>query len=365
MKIGILTYHRAHNYGAMLQAYALLTYLRSNGHDAEIIDYWPESHRVQYALIKPIVGNGIIPKIKCIIANTVTFFRRYVRIRKFEKFCHTYLNIGSTIQYPNPNALTDLKYDFVIVGSDQIWRNHESNGKYIGFDPVYFGQNIPKSIRCISYAASMGVIQLSNDDKNRLKNYLNRFCRILVRENSLKKVINDFGFDAQVVVDPTLLLSKADWNQMLPQQRFRKTKYVLYYELMKSEDALLFAKHKADELGCKLLIMDAIIPLMPRRGHISYASPIEFLHAIRDAEFVIATSFHGTAFSVIFEKQFITIGLKNNADRVQTLLHQLDIVEHYQEYPQNVMDIDYAQVKSRFSKLVANSMHLLLTSICK
>ena len=364
MKIGILTYHRAHNYGAMLQAYALLSYLRNNGHDVEIIDYWPDVHRVQYALIKPIVGNCILSKIKCIIATTITFIRRYMRIRKFEKFSQKYLNLNSIIQYPMPDW-GDLQYDCVIVGSDQIWRNHESDGKHIGFDPVYFCQHIPKNIRCISYAASMGIIQLNKEDKDVLKNYLNRFSRILVRENSLKEAIDELGFDSAIVVDPTLLLSKDEWNKFLPNKRFHTTKYVLYYELVKSKEALVFAKHKAEELGCKLLIMDATIPLIPQRRHISYASPIEFLHAIRDAEFVIATSFHGTAFSVIFEKQFITIGLKKNADRVQTMLHQLDIEEHYQEYPQNVMDIDYAQVRIRFSKLVANSMHLLLTSIYK
>lgn len=364
MKIGILTYHRAHNYGAMLQAYALLSYLRNNGHDVEIIDYWPNMHRVQYALIKPIVGNSIISKIKCIIATTITFIRRYMRICKFEKFSQKYLNINSTIQYPMPDW-GYLQYDCVIVGSDQIWRNHESDGKHIGFDPVYFCQHIPKNIRCISYAASMGIIQLNKEDKDVLKNYLNRFSRILVRENSLKEAIDELGFESAIVVDPTLLLSQDEWNKFLPNKRFHTTKYVLYYELVKSKEALVFAKHKAEELGCKLLIMDATIPLIPQRRHISYASPIEFLHAIRDAEFVIATSFHGTAFSVIFEKQFITIGLKKNADRVQTMLHQLDIEEHYQEHPQNVMDIDYAQVKIRFSKLVANSMHLLLTSICK
>ena len=103
MKIGILTYHRAHNYGAMLQAYALLSYLRNNGHDVEIIDYWPDMHRVQYALIKPIVGNGIISKTKCIIATTITFIRRYMRIRKFEKFSQKYLNLNSIIQYPMPD----------------------------------------------------------------------------------------------------------------------------------------------------------------------------------------------------------------------------------------------------------------------
>lgn len=364
MRIGVLTYHRAHNYGAMLQAYALLSFLRNHGYHAELIDYWPITHKNQYALIKPIVGNCILSKIKCIIATTITFIRRYMRICKFEKFSQKYLNINSTIQYPMPDW-GYLQYDCVIVGSDQIWRNHESDGKHIGFDPVYFCQHIPKNIRCISYAASMGIIQLNKEDKDILKNYLNRFSRILVRENSLKEAIDELGFDSAIVVDPTLLLSKDEWNKFLPNKRFHTTKYVLYYELVKSKEALVFAKHKAEELGCKLLIMDATIPLMPQRRHISYASPIEFLHAIRDAEFVIATSFHGTAFSVIFEKQFITIGLNKNADRVQTMLHQLDIEEHYQEHPQNVMDIDYAQVKIRFSKLVANSMHLLLTSICK
>lgn len=364
MRIGVLTYHRAHNYGAMLQAYALLSFLRNHGYHAELIDYWPITHKNQYALIKPIVGNCILSKIKCIIATTITFIRRYMRICKFEKFSQKYLNINSTIQYPMPDW-GYLQYDCVIVGSDQIWRNHESDGKHIGFDPVYFCQHIPKNIRCISYAASMGIIQLNKEDKDILKNYLNRFSRILVRENSLKEAIDELGFDSAIVVDPTLLLSKDEWNKFLPNKRFHTTKYVLYYELVKSKEALVFAKHKAEELGCKLLIMDATIPLMPQRRHISYASPIEFLHAIRDAEFVIATSFHGTAFSVIFEKQFITIGLNKNADRVQTMLHQLDIEEHYQKHPQNVMDIDYAQVKIRFSKLVANSMHLLLTSICK
>ena len=120
MKIGILTYHRAHNYGAMLQAYALLSYLRNNGHDVEIIDYWPDVHRVQYALIKPIVGNCILSKIKCIIATTITFIRRYMRIRKFEKFSQKYLNINSTIQYPMPDW-GYLQYDCVIVGSETYW----------------------------------------------------------------------------------------------------------------------------------------------------------------------------------------------------------------------------------------------------
>lgn len=362
MKIGILTYHRAHNYGAMLQAYALLSYLRNNGHDVEIIDYWPDMHRVQYALIKPIVGNSIISKTKCIIATTITFIRRYMRIRKFEKFSQKYLNLNSIIQYPMPDW-GYLQYDCVIVGSDQIWRNHESDGKHIGFDPVYFCQNIPKNIRCISYAASMGIIQLNKEDKDILKNYLNRFSRILVRENSLKEAIDELGFDSAIVVDPTLLHTKEQWNLSLPKERFCSTRYVLYYELMPSKEAMRFAQEKAHSMGCKLLVMDARIPIIPKLGHISYASPIEFMHAIRDAEYVIATSFHGTAFSIIFEKQFLTIGLKNNADRVITLLSHLGILEHYQENPVDCNDIDYCEIKTRYNNLVTDSQQKLLTAI--
>lgn len=362
MKIGILTYHRAHNYGAMLQAYALLSYLRNNGHDVEIIDYWPNSHRVQYALIKPIVGNGILSKIKCIIANAITFIRRYIRIRKFEKFSQKYLNINSTIQYPMPDW-GYLQYDCVIVGSDQIWRNIDSTGKYIGFDSTYFCQNIRPTTRCISYAASMGIIQLSENDKVTLKQYLKRFSTILVRENTLNELVHSLGYQAQVVLDPTLLLTKEQWNLSLPKERFCSTRYVLYYELMPSKEAMRFAQEKAHSMDCKLLVMDARIPIIPKLGHISYASPIEFMHAIRDAEYVIATSFHGTAFAIIFEKQFLTIGLKNNADRVITLLSHLGILEHYQENPVDCNDIDYCEIKTRYNNLVTDSQQKLLTAI--
>lgn len=327
MKIGILTYHRAHNYGAMLQAYALLSCLRNNGHDVEIIDYWPDAHRLQYALIKPIVGNGILSKIKCIIANAITFIRRYIRIRKFENFSHKYLNIGSVIQYTNPNNQINDQYDCVIVGSDQIWRNKESNGKHIEFDAVYFGQNIPKNIRCISYAASMGIIDLTEHDI------------------------------------ATLLLTQEAWGALLPTSPYRKKQYVLYYELIPSPSALAFAQEQANAMQCDLLVMDAVIHTIPRFGHISTASPIEFLHAIRDAKYIVATSFHGTAFSIIFEKQFITIGLHTNADRVKTLLKHLHIEDHYHPTPTMAPTIDYAIINPFLADMRKQSLQLLTSAI--
>ena len=86
MKIGILTYHRAHNYGAMLQAYALRTFLREQGHQVEFVDYWPKSHQKQYVLIKPIRGAGFINQAINLISDCLTIIRRYIRMQKFNKF---------------------------------------------------------------------------------------------------------------------------------------------------------------------------------------------------------------------------------------------------------------------------------------
>ncbi len=365
MKIGILTYHRAHNYGAMLQAYALRAFLRSQGYTADFIDYWPDSHNQQYALFKPIVGDTLIRKVKNLIVSILTLFRRHRRIKQFQSFVESYLNLSSAIQYTSDCPKISEQYDCVVVGSDQIWRNHITDTQYIGFDPVYFCQNFSTDTFCISYAASMGIIQMTEQEHATLEKYLQAFDTLLVRESKLKELVEQLGMSAQIVVDPTLLLSKEQWNQLLPTTRYHRDKYVLYYELMPSQAALTFAQKKAETLGCRLLIMDASIHTFSQKGHIENASPIDFLHAIRDAEYVIATSFHGTAFSIIFEKQFLTLGLNKNADRVLTLLKHLDILEHYQNDPKIVADIDYKQLSESYNQLILQSKKLLLNAIEK
>lgn len=365
MKIGILTYHRAHNYGAMLQAYALRAFLRSQGYTADFIDYWPDSHNQQYALFKPIVGDTLIRKVKNLIVSILTLFRRHRRIKQFQNFTESYLNLSSKIQYTSDCPNISEQYDCVVVGSDQIWRNHITDTQYIGFDPVYFCQNFSKDTYCISYAASMGIIRMTSQEYATLKTYLQAFDSILVRENKLKELVEELGIPAKTVVDPTLLLSKEQWNELLPKSRYRREKYVLYYELLPSPKALVFAQKKAEAIGCKLLIMDASIHTFPQKGHIEDASPINFLHAIRDAEFVIATSFHGTAFSIIFEKQFLTLGLNKNADRVLTLLGHLDILEHYQNEPKTVANINYKQLSESYNQLILQSKQALLSAIDK
>ena len=359
MNIGILTFHRAHNYGAMLQAYALRTVLQNAGHQVEFVDYWPHSHQTHYQLIKPIRGKDLIAKIKNIIFDTLTFTRRFKRINQFERFAKYYLGVPKQVKYPQDQPKISDTYDLVVVGSDQIWRNHIIAQHYIGFDSVYFCQNFTTKMKCITYAASMGIINLTSAERSDFTRYLQTFNTLLVRENKLRDLIDECGYQAKVVLDPTLLLSKKQWNKLLPSTRFQQRKYVLFYNLLTSEEALMYAKQKAQTMNCELLILDSAIQLLPQKGHISYASPIDFIHAIRDAEYVIATSFHGTVFSIIFEKQFQTTGLGKNADRVVTLLNSLGISERYSESAEVTSAINYLDVIPRLSELRNASLNAL------
>ncbi|MGN0235334.1 MAG: polysaccharide pyruvyl transferase family protein [Paludibacteraceae bacterium] len=346
----------------MLQAYALQHFLQSKGHQVEFIDYWPKEHAAEYSLFRPLRGT-FAQMFLTIITSGLTFWRRRARIHQFQRFMADYLCLPEKAKYSNHASVINEPYDCVVVGSDQIWRNQSSVGKYYGFDPTFFCQTLSYPTRCISYAASMGVIQMDEQDRQLFNKYLSAFQTILVREQSLCNLVESLGYQVSVVIDPTLLFTKEQWNALLPQTRFRKKKYVLYYQLMDSKEALLFAKQQAKQRDCQLFIMDARISCIQRPHHISFASPIEFMQAIRDAEFVIPTSFHGTAFSIIFEKQFIATGLQKNADRVQTLLQSVDIQDHYHDTPVLPPTIDYAQVTPKLAQLRADSQNLLLHAI--
>ena len=348
MKIGILTYHRAHNYGAMLQAYALRTYLQAQGHEVEFIDYWPTGHAKEYNWLRSIKGHTQRERCVYLLYLVLTAIRRAFRIHKFEKFRELYLQLPSQPRYTQYGATINESYDLVIVGSDQIWRNHCTTLEHIGFDPVYFCQTLNHPAHCATYAASMGVIRMSDSEEKQLKQYLSCFSSLSVREKTLLQKLAELGFESTLVCDPTLLLSKEQWNTLLPKKRFRNAPYVLYYEMTQSGVSRQYAQIVAKEHHCELLIISATLHTMWRSNELTNIGPIELIHAIRDAEFVVSTSFHGTAFSVIFEKQFISMGARNNSDRIQTLLTQINIPDHYTTIPPvayTPIDIDAAHKK--------------------
>lgn len=370
MKIGILTYHRAHNYGAVLQAYALRTFLQKQGHDVEFVDYWPDSHEEKYKTFSFDTFNPLsfIQKGKYIISFLLSYRRRRKRRKKFLSFMQNQLGLTKNPQYTQENSLIKERYDLIVYGSDQIWRNHIVD-KRDKFDPMYFGENLPASQKIISYAVSMGVIDANEEDRAFLQKALSQYSTILVREKNLSKLVSNLGYENKVVLDPVFLLEKIEWEKMVVNVPKRDYKYILYYQLVFSQEGLELAKKLQAKLNCELIILTGtVIPLNFTKNTKQTASPIEFLSLIKDAEYVITTSFHGTAFSIVFEKQFYSINLEKISGRVQTLLSQMDIsdrcVKSILDFEQ-IKLIDYQSINQKKEAIINESKKELYNALIK
>ena len=210
MKIGILTYHRAENYGALLQAYAMKTYLRGLGHDVSFVDYWPKYHSDYFRLFPwhQLYNCSYLGKIILGVKLILWAIPRYIRKKKFQTFMQEKLNLPIIPQYTDADSQTD-NYDVVVYGSDQIWRKQNLAG--VGFDDWYFGSDNVISNKKVVYAGSMGTIDVSHQDNEYVQKMMKNFCSISVREKDLQTYLAGLGVTASLVIDPVFLLSKEQY----------------------------------------------------------------------------------------------------------------------------------------------------------
>lgn len=322
MKVGILTYHRSHNYGALLQAVALRHVLVQMGHEVYFVDYWPEYHRNMYSVVnRSILKQLNFPrKIKFLIHTFLKFPNIWKRRAKFLRFIS---------QYIQPYCVDPSEhFEMIVCGSDQIWRKQPALG--FRFNPTYFGAGRTNADKYCSYAASMGIIDLNSEDKANLKKWLSGFIYISVRENNLKEALQEIGLrDVHQVLDPTLLLDKEKWTALFPDcnRRIIKGRYVLFYDLMPNSFNLRAIEEFSRQRNLKLIILKGGADrIMNKENEITDADPIEMMSLIKNAEFVFTSSFHGLVFSIIFNRQFIT-SFAHNADRAKSLLGSLGLEE--------------------------------------
>ncbi len=346
MKVGIVTYFRAHNYGALLQAIATRVFLQNLGHDVFYIDYWPEYHSEMYKVFSKdkIRSYGFRGKISYLCSQLKNYSRINKRRNAFEDFIEQYINV-----YSLPTS--DI-FDVIIYGSDQIWRKQKGFGE--AYNPVYFGKNSFHSPLHISYAASMGLMPTSNNDKEILKTLLRSLDAISVREDDLLELVHSLGYDAEKHVDPTLLLSAKEWDDVFPVKAKSQKPYVLFYDLNKGTFDLDTIKNYANAQGLELKMIVGSVKYREENNIYPYASPIEFIDLIRGAEFVFTSSFHGMAFSIIYNKQFFT-SFPKNSNRAATILKSLGISERLLAPMSSIPlinKIDYSKVNLALSELV-------------
>lgn len=355
MKVGILTYHRSHNYGALLQAIALRYQLVKMGHEAYFIDYWPKYHQQMYAVfsIKWAMLSGLKKGTKYVCDCIRYHKKKKQRVKRAFAFIAQYIE-------PYCKSYQSMEhYDVIIYGSDQIWRKQD--GLNHCFNPVYFGDNILQADKHVSYAASMGKISINEKDKKALTNWLSKFHKISVRESDLQETLTKLGIQSEVVLDPTILLSNEEWDILLPQKNVSKEKYIVYYRLQKN----VFDEHAiqrfADIRGCKFIIIDGSVS-SSQPNVISTINATDFLSLIRNAEYVFTSSYHGLIFSLIFKKQFFA-SFRSNAGRAKTILENLGLMDRMvpagvQNFD-NHQEINYQDIGEKLAILKISSLSFL------
>lgn len=334
MRIGILTFHRAHNYGAVLQAYALQEFLRSYGHEAIIIDYrQPYIEKIYkcFSLKRCFSKNPLLILIK-IARELKQYNSRKIKKEKFEAFNYSFLHLSQPVI--NSGEIP-CDYDVYIHGSDQIW-----NPKLLGgYDFVYFGmyKTAIKSIK-LSYAASMEMKHFSLTDTQALCKGLANLSYISVREKKLIEFLAPFTNKLVVnTIDPTLLASSDIWSVMC-KKSITSMPYILIYQVGKGtsvkEQAILFSK----KIGLKVLSVNQM-----------NLSPEEFVCYIRYAKCIISDSFHATVFALLFNKDFYTMATGTGSDiRFTGLLEELQLESRIVREPiSQYNSINYSQMNIR------------------
>lgn len=366
MKIGILTYHRAENYGALLQAYALRTYLQSKGHEVSFVDYWPDYH-VNYFKVfswERFMAANWKGKIEYLLGATVWLCPRMIRSKRLQRFIHERLGVTGKPRYNEKTKATE-HYDVVVYGSDQIWRKQNMGG--VGFDDWYFGAENVVADKKIVYAGSMGTVKTSENDDAYVKKMMQNFEHISVREADLDSYLKGLGVTSQQVIDPVFLLSKEEWEAVADKKQ-EKGKYILFYNLLNKPESVRFAEQLSKETGLPIKELNKKMSFKHLgKRYISGASVEEFLRLVHDAEYVVSNSFHGVAFSLIFQKQFFAVGFGDRGNRVETLLANAGVPERFvtetKVSPLHLKLIDYLSVSEKLEEIRVVSKQYLSSSI--
>lgn len=374
MKIGILTFHYAINYGAVLQAYATQTWLFKQGIDAYIINYIPVFQAAKYR--PKLIGQNYLADFQKKPFLSIARWLRYKlliekdyieKTIKFDEFLKR--NIKMTPIMRNISELYDLNNDgyfAFLCGSDQIWNPEITRG----FDKTYFCGFANNNVKKISYAASAADIEVLNKEEKKqvFFDLIKNFNYIGVREQSLAEFISSkLNINSVVTLDPTLLLEKEDYDKITVSRENINRDYLLIYQLARNPKAKEVAIKIAKKRNLEIIEVCGTFYNKPHsKNMICNAGPSEFLGLIRNASYVITNSFHGTIFSIIYRKNFNSILSKKGNSRIIDLLKSLELKNRIitsTEHFVNSDAIDYSKHQELLEEMKVRSINYLKNSI--
>lgn len=321
-KIGILSVYN-HNYGSILQAYALQQVLENMGHDTEILvykktNYVRQAARLLYYPLLKATAKRVWKDVYCkffhrdiyggVLAGRETAFCEF--IRKNMHFSETYIGRSALIRACD-------NYDCFVLGSDQVWNPMNLGGDY--YTMTFIGSEKKK----VTYAPSFGVARIPKNQEKKTKQYLERIDFISVREPEGQKIVAYLtGRTAEVVVDPTLLVDREFWD-LRKGGRLISDSYILCYFISPNPSYRKFSENLRKKTGLKIVSIPHVDEFV--RSDVGYADyepteigPFQFINLIANAAYVCTDSFHGSVFSAIYERTFFTFTRYQNDEKDST-----------------------------------------------
>ena len=362
MKIGILTFHRAINYGAVLQCYALQETLKSLGHDVEVVDYrvlFVEHFRKFVSCEAFLQQKSIVRKIVYLISCLANIKPTLTSIASFDSFLNSKLKISKQIY--TPQNINQADYDMFVVGSDQVWNITFAKG----FDPLFWGDCISTK-RIISYAAIIGASkEIPEEQIPSIIQRLENFQNVSVRELDFQQwLLWKCNYNATLVLDPTLLINKDIYDRIAIKPQFNR--FVLVYALENVDGIFNFANFIAKRLGCTVIRVMAKHSQIRKQPYkiVSSVKPEEFLGYFKYADFTIVASFHGTVFSLMFQKDFY-VAQSPHDNRARGLLTKIGLEDRLVDVKNQLEPscIKYSGIEDKLAQLRSESLGFLSKSL--
>jgi hypothetical protein len=359
-KIGIITFHFATNCGGVLQAFSLLDTLKKlNNTDVSIIDFRPEELTKNFEVY--LYKRGI--NVAKLLLNLLTYNIRKNKKIKFQSFEKDFLSLSS---------FEKNDFDILVSGSDQVW-----NPSITKLKEYYL--NIETGAKKVSYAASIGKDTLDKEEINFLQDNLKSIDTFSLREDSAVKIIKKLfpKKDVEQVLDPVFLKTKEEWKKLITPTPLYGN-YILIYVMEFNKKLIDLAKKLSNETNNNIIFISpnvsikTVIKSIKIPGKVLFdVGPLDYLNLIYNANYICTNSFHGSAFSIIFQKKFITVPHSSRNTRLKSILTALGITSqeiNSQELSKkdNISDIfeyDIEMVSNKLDTLRDESIKFLEKAI--
>lgn len=361
MKVSFITRHAISNYGSLLQTIATQAVLQKLGYDSEVVDYIrrDEEYKSIAKLLLQKNDKWNTSPFKKLVYLAIQSPEYYISGKKFEAFRKKHLILS-----PRYTSLTELKQnppeaDIYLTGSDQVWGPIGSDS----FDKAYFMDFLPQGRKAVAYAGSFGKTAFSADTLEQYKSMLSKYDTLTVREQSAVQLLQKMGFQGAIqVLDPTLLITADEWSKLITENIHKN--YVLIYQLHSNPEMCAYAKTFAEKVNLPLIRITPTLHQILQGGKPKYLPAVSgFLGYIKNAAYMITDSFHGTAFAINFNTQFVTVVPHETGTRNQSILELTGltdrILKDYNDFHFIQQKINYTPVNTAVEKARKKSVQVL------